>query len=308
MLQHWYRGKILKRLSGRHLLRYKEPYRNELLDVVRPLTAKRFPTDVDPFLSFPMRVRSALLRANRVEEMLALARMETGLKASAFVTSIGWEDSGRLRLEVEAKVFFEDESLLQFEKVGSEAPDAAPRWTWRPPDPLTPEAFAPDVITADVLDATPDLLESRIEVFVRARHDGADYVQPVEGEVPEGAPGMLRTTVTIDPRSARSGRSVTKFSDLVAQVSYAGWNFGTALRIEPSVLAAAKLQDRTVGKRVFTVGTRGSNRLFIRAEPVPSFPKGAGSGSTTPPVRTRAVRKARRIAGRIRRRLLKVIR
>lgn len=36
LLRHWFRGKILKRLSGRQMLRYPAEYRNRLIDVVTP--------------------------------------------------------------------------------------------------------------------------------------------------------------------------------------------------------------------------------------------------------------------------------
>jgi poly(ribitol-phosphate) beta-N-acetylglucosaminyltransferase len=313
MLQHWYRGKVLKRLSGRSLLRYSEAYLAKFLGVVRPLVLKRFPVEVDAYLPFPMRVRSALLRDDRLDDMLALARTEIGLKASAYVTSIAWDENRRLRLEVEGKAYFEDGTPLDFESVPAVASDdesgaatqAPARWRWRPPEPFAAVDVAPDV-----LDASPDLARSTLEVFVRARHDGADYVQPADPQAPPTGPGTLRTTVTIDPRSARSGRSVTKYSDLVAQVSYAGWNFGTALRIDPAVFEAADLKPRTIGKRVFTVSTRGSDRLFLRADPLPVGPKptAPAAGTSTTDASAPMLRKARRFAGRVRRRLLRVIR
>jgi glycosyltransferase involved in cell wall biosynthesis len=308
LLQHWYRGKVLKRLAGRHLLRYSEEYRTELMDVVRPFAMKRFSPEVDKFLTFPMRMRSALLRADRVDGMLELAGIEAGLKATANVTSIGWDESNRLRLEIEAQVFLEDETELEFEP--SPATETTPAgWRWRPP-----VTFAPEVMTDDLLEAGPDVAASRIEIFVRARHDGSDYVQPVENPAPQDGPGRLRTTITIDPPTARLGRPVTKYSDLIAQVSYAGWNFGTSVRIDPEVLAAAQLPDHIIGRRVFSVGTRGTNRLFLRArrlpKPIPKPPKPVVPlvEQAAPLLRTRVIRQGRRIASQVRSRFLRIIR
>jgi hypothetical protein len=163
------------------------------------------------------------------------------------------------------------------------------------------------VLTDDLLEAGRDIAASRMEVFVRSRHDGADYVQPVENPQPQSGPGPLRTTIVIDPRQARAGRSVTRFSDLVAQVTYAGWNFGTSVRIDPALLASADLPERTIGRRAFTVATRGTNRLFLKARRLPPVTQPV-LDKAQPLLRTRVVRKARRIAGRIRRGLLRVIR
>ncbi len=300
LLQHWYRGKVLKRLAGRHLLRYSEEYRRQLLEVVRPFAIKRFSPDVDRFLAFPMRMRSALLRADRVDGLLALAEIEAGLKSSAQVTSIGWDDSNRLRIEIEAKVFFEDGSELQFEP--TPATEVKPAgWRWVPPT-----AFTPEVMADEVLEAGPDVAASRVEVYVRARHDGSDYVQPEADAAGQNEPGRMRTTITIDPRTARLGRPVTKDSDLIAQVSYAGWNFGTSLRIDPDVLEAAQLSEHIIGNRAFSLYTRGTGRLTLRARKLPK-PVVAVVEKTQPLLRARVIRNGRRIASRVRRRLLRII-
>lgn len=300
LLQHWYRGKVLKRLAGRHVLRFKEAYRKEFVGVVRPFSIERFRPEVDQLLAFPMRMRSALLRADRVDGLLALASIEIKLKSSAYVTSIAWDDDDRLRIEIEAKVSFEDGSELEFDPIP--ATDTKPAgWRWRPPEELVPE-----VLTDDVLEAGRDIAASRVEIFVRARHDGSDYVQPVVDAVPQAGPGVMRTTITIDPQTARAGRAVTRYSDLVAQVSYAGWNFGTALRITPEVLAAAHLPEKIIGKRLFTVDTRGSDRIYLGAIKLPK-PAAAVVQKAAPVMRTRVMRQGRRIAGHLRRRLLRIM-
>jgi poly(ribitol-phosphate) beta-N-acetylglucosaminyltransferase len=305
LLQHWYRLKVLKRLSGRRMVRYGEEYRTGLLDVVRPLVHQRFPPEVDEYLQFPMRVRSALLRADRVDDMLRLVQAELGLKACAQVTSIAWDPYRRLRLGIEAKVLCEDGTELAFEPIPAGGPGqteaSATRWRWRAPEP-----FGTVELSDDVLDASRDLARSDIEVFVRARQDSADYLQPVESSTTPTGPGALRCVVVVDPRSARAGRTVTKFSDLVVQVNYAGWSFGTALRIDPTVLESAELtKGRTIGKRVFTLGTRGGDRLFVRADPLVPVPRPT---SVIPAVPALTARRAGRFVGRVRHRLLQAIR
>jgi hypothetical protein len=46
-----------------------------------------------------MRVRSALLRADRTPALPAFAEVESGLKASAQVTSIAWDEARHLRID-----------------------------------------------------------------------------------------------------------------------------------------------------------------------------------------------------------------
>ena len=61
LLRHWYRGKILKRLDGKLIVRYPDDYRSRFLDVVIPIARTRFGPGVQDGLPFPLRIRSALL-------------------------------------------------------------------------------------------------------------------------------------------------------------------------------------------------------------------------------------------------------
>ena len=65
LLRHWYRGKILNRLAPRRMARYPDDYRERFLDTVIPIAQRRFGPGVEAGLPFPLRARSALLRAGR---------------------------------------------------------------------------------------------------------------------------------------------------------------------------------------------------------------------------------------------------
>jgi glycosyltransferase involved in cell wall biosynthesis len=278
LMQHWYRGKVIKRLGGRQLIRYSPEYLESFLAAVRPLVRDRFGPQLDRYMLFPMRLCSSLLRADRIDGLLALARVDVGISAAARVTALRWE-GGRLRLEIEAQVRYPDGTPLEF------APDPAipGSLVWQLPEPIEP-----DVLTPAVLDAAPDIAGDRVELLLRDRHDQADYQQ-------DGEADGLRTVVALDPRTARAGRAVTRNSDLIVQLRRAGWNFSTHLRVDAEVLAAAGALDCVVGKRVLNVATRGGDRLVLQARKRPTPPKGPESVTATAP--TAVVRTRRRVLG-----------
>lgn len=47
LLRHWLRNKILRRLTGRRMLRYPDAYRDRLVGVVTPIVERRFGAGVD---------------------------------------------------------------------------------------------------------------------------------------------------------------------------------------------------------------------------------------------------------------------
>ncbi len=81
VLRRWYRVEMLGRLGGRGFLAYDEDFRRELYDEVRALALDLFtsPGIWEP-LAEPLQVRSTLLREGRYDELLALARAETGVQ------------------------------------------------------------------------------------------------------------------------------------------------------------------------------------------------------------------------------------
>jgi poly(ribitol-phosphate) beta-N-acetylglucosaminyltransferase len=328
LLTHWYRGKVLKRLGGRQMARYPADYRRTLLDVVTPLTQERFGPQLDPYLPFPMRVRSALLRAGRTDDLVTLAGIEAGLQCRADVTRIGWDAAGRLTMTVTARMSYADGTPLVFEAptdvsgVDDGTPPSgrlrdrlsAPARIWRLPAPI-----APDVLTDTVMDAGNDIARNGVEVYLRDKSDEADYRLPTEGD-------GLTVTVTVDPRTARAGRAVTGRSELIAQVRCAGWSFSVAARIEDdAVLVAARRASggslaRTIGTREHTVELRGTRRVTMKARKLTAEELAERPESWAPArgVRGRAARSgqavlaatrdrlppgARRLAGRLRRRL-----
>ncbi len=120
LLRHWYRGKILKRLSAKQMSRYPADYRERFLDVVQPLVERRFGPGVDAGLAFPHRVRSALLRADRRDDLLRLAQFETQVECRPDVVSARWTRGGGLALTVRVHLVHDGEEALVFSPAGAD--------------------------------------------------------------------------------------------------------------------------------------------------------------------------------------------
>jgi glycosyltransferase involved in cell wall biosynthesis len=249
LLPHWYGLKVLERIGGTAMLDHPDEYRRALLAAVRPLVAERFPARIDAHLPFPQRLRSALLRAGRDDDLLALARVEAGLRCSAAATAVGWTEDGRLRVEVQTALVLEDGTPPVFDAAGH----------WRPPVPLPP-----DVLTSTVLDAGPDLAEDSAQVLLVDR-DEAVYAQGPR------CPGAVAAAL-VDPRTARSGRPLVERAELCAELRRAGWTRSTAVLLPAEVLGAVSRRSQQVDGRRVIVDRDGSGRLVLAVEPVERTP------------------------------------
>ncbi|MFD4421106.1 glycosyltransferase family 2 protein [Agromyces sp. NPDC058484] len=246
LLRHWYRGKILKRLDGRRMVRYPDDYRERFLDVVTPIAQARFGSAVEDGLPFPLRIRSALLRAGRRDDLLRLAEFEAELECRAEVTSAQWTRGGKLNLTVHVQVVRDEENALIFElgesPAGSvigpaQAADLRPS-VWRPPEDL-----GHDLLPRNALDASRDLRRGRVELLLR------DEVRNTERRIPGRAPQDLSASVTIDPLRIFSRRDPSVGGQLVAQVRHAGWTFETELRADQATLDTAKRSPILAGRK-----------------------------------------------------------
>lgn len=221
LLTHWYQGKVLKRLGSPAWLQQSEEYRAEFWAVVRDLTQRWFPPALEAYLPFPLRLRSALLRADRPDAVLQLGRIEAELTCTLGVTSAAWVD-GSLHVTARADVTYADGTPLGF----------GPDGVWAISEPV-----APDVLTPDVLDAGRDLAEDSLQFFLRDVGDEAIYHQ---GPAVRGSSG----SVVVDPMTARFGRPAPPEWELLAEVRRAGWSFRVLVpRPGPSAVDALLATD-----------------------------------------------------------------
>lgn len=245
LLRHWYRGKILARLGGRRLVRYPEQYRTAFLDVVTPLARDRFGQGVEDGLTFPLRVRSALLRSDRRDALLHLAELDAALDCRADVTAARWSRAGTLDLTVRVRFLLDGEDALIFDETS----------VWRPPDPLSRE-LAGSVDLA----ARRDLGRDRLDVVLRDSAGGAE--RRVPGPT---MPGWRNARVAVDPLRLFSRVSSSRGGALEARVRHAGWTFETPLRADPAALREAGRSPVLAGRRSALV-LRHDGTIALRRE------------------------------------------
>ncbi|MDN3494643.1 glycosyltransferase family A protein [Planococcus sp. APC 4015] len=235
LLRHWYRGKVLKRLEGRRMLRYPAAYRENLLDHVIPLARRRFGPSVEEGLDFPLRVRSALLRSGRREELRRLAAFDAALGLEATVRTVGWTNRAKLLLTLDLRIAVDGRDAPRFER--STSPDGAAHALWQAEDVLGADSLAPDQ-----RDAAHDLTRNRIEIIFQ---DSATGTETRIG-------GRLRgttATVVIDPLRVFDSAGRSPGGSLVAEVRYAGWTLRAPLRVEHAVLEDAGRSPLLAGRR-----------------------------------------------------------
>lgn len=229
LLRHWYRGKILNRLGGRRLVRYPEKYRAAFLDVVTPLSRDRFGPGVESGLPFPLRIRSALVRAGRRDALMHLAEFDAALECRAELTAARWSRSGRLDLTVRVRFLSDGRDALVFDRAGG----------WRPPAPL-----ADDLPGSVDLDAGRDLRRDRLDIVLR------DAAERDERRVSaRAAPQWRNARVTMDPLKVFGRISSSRGGALECRVRHAGWSFEVPLRAEHTVLRDAGRSPLLAGRR-----------------------------------------------------------
>lgn len=274
LLSHWYRGKILQRLSGRRMVKYPDDYRRRLLDVVVPIAQQRFGPGVERRLAFPHRVRSQLLRADRREDLRELAEFESRLSAHARVESAKWSRGGGLHLAVRVDV-------AGSEAGGAEAPTPAGSPSW-----LLPRSVA------DVVETWPDAgrsraRQSRLEIRVR------DEESQIERRIAETRPaddGTVR--VSLDPLKIFARHDHGRLVTLTALIRHGGWSFEVPLTAEPAVISSTAPSPLLAGRRI-TVASTPQGAVELRRE----WPRGALKDFAA-----RGVRRVRRALRRTRRR------
>ncbi|WP_175414222.1 glycosyltransferase family 2 protein [Agrococcus sp. SGAir0287] len=216
LLRHWLRGKILQRLSGRQMTRYPDEYRERLLDVVTPLVERRFGPGVDAGLAYPHRLRVALLREGRRDDLLTLARFEQSIGAAATIERATWSRGGGLALRLRLRLDGEE--------------------TWTGPAWL-------DALHARV---TSEPVDDRLEILARHDDDPATDVRIASGRI-DGA-GVAQ--VAIDPLRAFAADDEARRVALVVRAQRAGWPLEATLGASAALLAAVPASPLLAGRAV----------------------------------------------------------
>ncbi len=260
LLRHWFRGKVLKRLTGKRMLSHSAAYRKRLLDVLVPLTQRRFGRDVDGGLAFPNRIRAALLRADRRADLLAFAQFEASLEAEVAVTSARWSRGGGLYLTLRVRVLRGGVDGLVFESGSGR---------------LTSLPVPMDGMPADLLIAGSELRNDTVELFLRDKAAGAD--RRIGGaSLPSTGSPAASVTLAIDPLRVFGPHDESRGAKIVARVRRAGWTFDVPVTADAAVLASAGPSPFLAGRSCAPVANRSGVVELRRTWPGGRFKDLAG--------------------------------
>jgi len=209
LLRHWFRGKVLKRVSGRQMVGYPDDYRDRLLDTIVPLVQRRFGSAIDAALDPPNRLRATLLRADRRVDLLGLARVEAETTCRAEVTSAAWSRGGGLHLTVRITVSREGDSAL--------------------PDELS--------VVAD-----HDRRDDRVDLVLDDSSGGGRRIAH------RRTGDLAAVRLSVDPLKTFDRGDPSRGGVLGVRVRHAGWSFEAPLESSPAILAGADRSPLLAGR------------------------------------------------------------
>jgi poly(ribitol-phosphate) beta-N-acetylglucosaminyltransferase len=214
VLAHWYRQKMLSRLTGHNFITAESERRSALFTAIRVLALERWDDRVQARLPFNLRVRSRLLRDGSLDGLIALARFEAGLRARTRLHELDAPGS-HVALRVGARLEG-GKWPLEFSRRGDSI-------RWEPPAALRELLADPD------LDVTGDLPRSRVRLHLEALDRGLQYEldAPSELDLGDGAapePAFM-ASASIDPAVAAAGGALAENAWYVrATVEVAGFS------------------------------------------------------------------------------------
>lgn len=268
LLRHWFRGKILKRIAGARMVKYPDEYRDRLLDVVVPLTQRRFGPGVDAGLGFAHRIRAALLRADRRDDLLRLAEFESDLQCRATVTAARWSRGGGLHLTLRVDITHDGKDALVFETVaadssalgaqasGAQDSGAKPAGTKKSTRITSLPLSSLDGLPSNLLTVDREMRDDRIEVDLR---DEAGTERVLSSR---RARDLSAVAVSVDPLRAFERTEDSRGGRLSAKIRRAGWTFDVPLEADPAVLARAGRSPILAGRTcTLTVDEDGTVQL-----------------------------------------------
>jgi glycosyltransferase involved in cell wall biosynthesis len=214
---HWYRSKMLNRVGGRGLVRRDPEQRRAQHESIRRLALERWGDDVHERLPFHLRIRSRLLRDGSLDQLVALARMESGLAPRIALRKVQVPGTHAL-LKLDARLGA-DSPLLAFYRDGD-------RVVWDAPEELR------GALRPEDLDVTAALRSSTVSAYLERLEDGLQYALPVttklaladDAESGRVVPVVTATTI-VSPTIAGGGAPLPAGRWAVhATVSVAGFS------------------------------------------------------------------------------------
>jgi len=229
VLRRWYSVEMLNRVGAKAFAGYSPAYRREMYDEIRALALERFTSPgIWAELGPQYRVRSALLRADRFDDLLTLAKFEAGLVLSCRLESVDWA-TGSLTLDLGLMVQAADGTPAMVTDGAS-----TPRFN-------SPVGDVPD----DTLTVADMVEQPRAEVLFRHRDTKEQYVLPTDLQSPTESDrpdsGVeYRALCAFDPTSREGSALRTGVWDIFVRLTE--WGAGPSLTRRVGVNRAPTLQ------------------------------------------------------------------
>ncbi|GIM99408.1 hypothetical protein Pve01_10670 [Planomonospora venezuelensis] len=194
---HWYRTAVLRRLGGAGFTASSAD-RSVTFTTLRELVAQRFPERLDHYLPVHLRVRAALLRAGRLDQLVALSQVMRGAHLKAEVKDVVWRD-GALVMNLTGEIMWSAGNPTRF------LPHGDDRLLWTSPLSLGDLRLPPEVA-----DVTAAVSRARFQVYARHEGTGAVHQLPVSCSVVRLRQGdhvrvQVTGTATLDATTAAHG-------------------------------------------------------------------------------------------------------
>ncbi len=210
LLRRFYRVELLGRISEPALLKYEPEYRDEMVDAVQDVTIDFVNDGVHNGLGAIMRLRSTLLRRDKRDLLVEIARRATSVKGTARLEDFRWED-GRAAITVTARlVWGEDQKPLSLLRRGDRLY-------------LHPDFHRGLLEEGELVDVTDEIEGYRAEVSLRDRETAVEWPCPAEFETVvedlpavEGGPEgvvcevVMRGTGYLDPKAVKGRDALAK--------------------------------------------------------------------------------------------------
>lgn len=176
LLQRFARVELLGRLQGRTFLEHPPEYREALFAEICSVVRDHLPTTVDDRLAASHRIRMSLVRAGRLDLLVAFAEAEAHVRVRANLRTLGWADGDAIHVTLDAGLDG-GSSGIGFERAGEDLrlrlpplfADVVPGEARRLP---RPEASPPSLTIRRLADSAELVVPSTTLPQVVDDHDG----------------------------------------------------------------------------------------------------------------------------------------